>query len=77
VAFIAAGSSAAHCIVGDVNGVCYTWGRNEVRCQLLHSSARGNVVGLSHQPEQQLQPQFQCMTASRLFCDSHGYTQQQ
>eukprot|EP00882_Tetradesmus_deserticola_P033115 GHRQ01037798.1.p1 GENE.GHRQ01037798.1~~GHRQ01037798.1.p1 ORF type:complete len:215 (+),score=78.28 GHRQ01037798.1:166-810(+) len=29
VAFIAAGSSAAHCIVGDVNGVCYTWGRNE------------------------------------------------
>ncbi|KAF6255653.1 RCC1/BLIP-II [Scenedesmus sp. NREL 46B-D3] len=35
VAFIAAGSSAAHCIVGGVNGVCYTWGRNE-RGQLGH-----------------------------------------
>eukprot|EP00879_Flechtneria_rotunda_P014497 GHRR01015149.1.p1 GENE.GHRR01015149.1~~GHRR01015149.1.p1 ORF type:complete len:445 (+),score=126.49 GHRR01015149.1:103-1437(+) len=35
VAFIAAGSAAAHCIVGDINGVCYTWGRNE-RGQLGH-----------------------------------------
>jgi hypothetical protein len=30
VMFIAAGSAAVHCIAGDVNGVCYTWGRNEV-----------------------------------------------
>lgn len=35
IAFIAAGSAAAHCIVGDVNGVCYTWGRNEVLRLLL------------------------------------------
>jgi hypothetical protein len=25
VAFVAGGSAAVHCIVGDVNGVCYTW----------------------------------------------------
>lgn len=31
MAFIAGGSAATHCIVGDINGVCYTWGRNEVR----------------------------------------------
>jgi hypothetical protein len=31
VAFVAAGSAAVHCIIGDINGVCYTWGRNEVR----------------------------------------------
>jgi hypothetical protein len=30
VMFIAAGSAAVHCIAGDANGVCYTWGRNEV-----------------------------------------------
>eukprot|EP00775_Hariotina_reticulata_P006166 gene6166-6404_t len=35
IAFIAAGSSAVHCIAGDVNGVCYTWGRNE-KGQLGH-----------------------------------------
>lgn len=35
VAFIAAGSAAIHCIAGDVNGVCYTWGRNE-KGQLGH-----------------------------------------
>ena len=29
MAFIAAGSAACHSIIGDVNGVCYTWGRNE------------------------------------------------
>ncbi|KAI7839928.1 hypothetical protein COHA_006322 [Chlorella ohadii] len=29
VAFIAAGAAACHSIIADVNGVCYTWGRNE------------------------------------------------
>jgi hypothetical protein len=29
VAFIAAGSAAVHCIIGDMNGNCFTWGRNE------------------------------------------------
>ena len=29
VAFIAAGSAACHSVIGDVHGVCYTWGRNE------------------------------------------------
>lgn len=29
VAFVAAGASACHTVIGDVNGVCYTWGRNE------------------------------------------------
>jgi hypothetical protein len=31
VMFIASGSASVHCIAGDINGVCYTWGRNEVR----------------------------------------------
>ncbi|GBF95566.1 hypothetical protein Rsub_08547 [Raphidocelis subcapitata] len=35
IAFISGGSTAVHCIAGDVNGVCYTWGRNE-RGQLGH-----------------------------------------
>lgn len=35
IAFIAAGSAACHCIVADVAGVCYTWGRNE-KGQLGH-----------------------------------------
>ena len=30
--FVASGSSACHSIIGDINGLCYTWGRNEVRC---------------------------------------------
>jgi hypothetical protein len=30
VQFIAAGSAACHCIIGDVDGRCFTWGRNEV-----------------------------------------------
>jgi hypothetical protein len=30
VAFIAGGPTAAHCIIGDVAGALYTWGRNEV-----------------------------------------------
>lgn len=30
VMFIAAGSGACHCILGDEAGQCYTWGRNEV-----------------------------------------------
>lgn len=34
VAFVAAGASACHTVIGDVNGVCYTWGRNEVRASL-------------------------------------------
>lgn len=29
VTFVAAGSAASHCIVGDFEGRCYTWGRNE------------------------------------------------
>ncbi|KAI3430646.1 hypothetical protein D9Q98_005239 [Chlorella vulgaris] len=29
VAFIAAGASACHSVIGDINGACYTWGRNE------------------------------------------------
>jgi hypothetical protein len=31
VRFIAAGSASCHSIIGDANGLCYTWGRNEVR----------------------------------------------
>jgi hypothetical protein len=31
VVFVASGSSACHSIIGDINGLCYTWGRNEVR----------------------------------------------
>lgn len=31
IAFVAGGPTAAHCIAGDVNGACYTWGRNEAR----------------------------------------------
>lgn len=53
IAFIAAGSAAAHCIVGDVNGICYTWGRNE-RGQLGHGdllqrNAPTVVAGLTGQ----------------------------
>ncbi|KAK9917811.1 hypothetical protein WJX75_008519 [Coccomyxa subellipsoidea] len=35
VQFIAAGSASCHCIIGDVEGRCYTWGRNE-KGQLGH-----------------------------------------
>ena len=41
VAFIAAGSAACHSIIGDVNGLCYTWGRNEVR---LRGRGRGGCA---------------------------------
>ena len=30
IRFVAAGSAACHCLALDVNGLCYTWGRNEV-----------------------------------------------
>lgn len=30
IRFVASGSSACHCLALDVNGLCYTWGRNEV-----------------------------------------------
>ena len=30
IKFVAAGSAACHCIAGDADGKCYTWGRNEV-----------------------------------------------
>ena len=33
IRFVAAGPTACHCIVGDMDGRCYTWGRNEVRWQ--------------------------------------------
>lgn len=29
VAFVASGPSAMHTVIADVNGLCYTWGRNE------------------------------------------------
>lgn len=29
IRFIAAGSAACHCIAGDMDGRCFTWGRNE------------------------------------------------
>ncbi|KAK9806651.1 hypothetical protein WJX73_004262 [Symbiochloris irregularis] len=35
ITFVAAGSAASHCIVGDVDGRCFTWGRNE-KGQLGH-----------------------------------------
>lgn len=35
VQYIAAGSASCHCIIGDVEGRCYTWGRNE-KGQLGH-----------------------------------------
>lgn len=45
VAFVAAGASACHTIIGDVNGVCYTWGRNEVRGSLPFKRAeKGSTV---------------------------------
>ena len=35
VVFVAAGSAACHSIIGDVEGRCYAWGRNNVRLQPL------------------------------------------
>lgn len=35
IAFVAAGSASVHCVALDVNGRCYTWGRNE-KGQLGH-----------------------------------------
>ncbi|KAG6557008.1 hypothetical protein Mapa_001424 [Marchantia paleacea] len=35
IAFIASGSASCHCVALDVNGRCYTWGRNE-KGQLGH-----------------------------------------
>ncbi|KAL3683383.1 hypothetical protein R1sor_001405 [Riccia sorocarpa] len=35
ITFIASGSASCHCVAVDVNGRCYTWGRNE-RGQLGH-----------------------------------------
>ncbi|CAM6093379.1 unnamed protein product [Calypogeia fissa] len=35
IAFVASGSASAHCVALDVNGRCYTWGRNE-KGQLGH-----------------------------------------
>jgi alpha-tubulin suppressor-like RCC1 family protein len=29
IAFVASGSASCHCIALDVNGRCFTWGRNE------------------------------------------------
>ena len=34
IRFVAAGPSSCHCILGDMEGQLYTWGRNEVRCHL-------------------------------------------
>ena len=56
VQFIAAGSASCHCIIGDVEGRCYTWGRNEVRnvkCYLKHQHVHA--------------PQVKCLTLE-LFC---------
>ena len=33
VVFVAAGSAACHSIIGDAEGRCYAWGRNNVRLQ--------------------------------------------
>ena len=33
IVFVAAGSAACHSIIGDVEGRCYSWGRNNVRLQ--------------------------------------------
>ncbi|GMH42697.1 hypothetical protein BSKO_10616 [Bryopsis sp. KO-2023] len=35
IRFVAAGSAACHCIAGDMDGRCFTWGRNE-KGQLGH-----------------------------------------
>jgi hypothetical protein len=35
IAFISGGTSAVHCLAGDVDGRLYTWGRNEVRMKPL------------------------------------------
>ena len=34
VRFVAAGPSSSHCILGDMDGKLYTWGRNEVSADL-------------------------------------------
>ena len=41
--FIAAGSGACHCIIGDDAGKCYTWGRNEVSHELLNPNDSQSV----------------------------------
>lgn len=51
IAFIAAGSSAAHCIAGDVNGVCYTWGRNEVRAARARDSSAAATAATAARPQ--------------------------
>uniref|UniRef100_A0A6N2LC46 Uncharacterized protein n=1 Tax=Salix viminalis TaxID=40686 RepID=A0A6N2LC46_SALVM len=38
---VASGSSSCHCVALDVEGRCYTWGRNEARAQLI--SKRGQL----------------------------------
>lgn len=51
MAFIAAGAAASHSIIGDVNGVCYTWGRNEVRADpRFRSSAVHPLAGNAMHP---------------------------
>ncbi|KIZ03267.1 putative Protein RCC2 like protein, partial [Monoraphidium neglectum] len=43
VAFVAGGSTAVHALIGDVNGACYTWGRNE-KGQLGHGDTQQRNV---------------------------------
>lgn len=43
VKFIAAGSASSHCILGDMEGRCYTWGRNEVRTGALRRHCEAAV----------------------------------
>ena len=33
VKWIAAGPAACHSVIGDAEGRCWTWGRNEVSCR--------------------------------------------
>lgn len=62
IRFVAAGSAACHCIVGDMDGKCYTWGRNEVRL-ISVSCSNAPVLGFPWQP-------CSCMQCYGP-CDSH------
>jgi hypothetical protein len=71
VAFIAAGSAAAHCIVGDVNGVCYTWGRNEVRRDVLHSGAGPAATPVAHMQLERREDYSRFAEAAPATCQSN------
>ncbi|KAF9683114.1 hypothetical protein SADUNF_Sadunf05G0178500 [Salix dunnii] len=49
---VASGSSSCHCVALDVEGRCYTWGRNEARAQLISKVVQYKLIragaGRSH-----------------------------